>query len=81
MQFTDSFWYVFHRIFRWRPIVLGCCDCNATFYLSKNKIIDEYDDNQGNKHPVVKCPYCGMQHCIVMVQVDENTKSIKFEAK
>lgn len=79
MDLTMAFWYVFHKIFRWRPIILGCCDCKGAFYLTKNKVIDTWHDDKGDDNPVIECPWCGLTHYIILVRIEPGTKPIKFE--
>lgn len=79
MNFSNSFWRVFHKLFKFRPLVLGCCDCHGTFYLSKNMVIGEMEDDGNNKHPIISCPYCNLKHCLIMVRLTEKTTKIKFE--
>ena len=79
MNLSIAFWTVINKIFRWRPIVLGCCDCNATYYLTKNVVMDIWEDEDGNRNPVVDCPNCGLRHCVLFVRIDPEAKAIKYE--
>lgn len=79
MDFTTAFWVVFHKIFYWRPIVLGCCDCQATYYLTKNKVIRHLRDNDGNDEMVIACPYCELEHLVLLVRLTQNTVAVRYE--
>jgi len=81
MDFETAFWIVFHKIFRWRPIVMGCCDCHGTFYLTKNKIIRNLKDERDEDNPVFQCPYCGLEHLCVFVRLDNGVRTVKFEVE
>lgn len=78
MNLEAAFWTVFHRIFKWRPIVLGCCDCHGTYYVTKNKITRVFTDELGDS-PVVGCPYCGLEHLMLLVRLTDNVVSVKYE--
>lgn len=58
---------------------MGCCDCQGTYYLTKNKIIGELQEDKDHFCPVISCPYCGLEHCVVFVRIDEGVKTITFE--
>lgn len=79
MDLESAFWYVFHRMFKWRPIVMGCCDCKATYYLSKNKVVYQLKNNDGEDEPVIECPHCGLEHLVLFIRLDSNVASIKWE--
>ena len=79
MDLTTAFWDVFHKIFKWRPIVLGCCDCHATYYLTKNKVIKYLTDNYENDEIVIACPYCGLEHLVLLVKLTPNTVAVRYE--
>ena len=81
MNLETAFWIVFHKIFRWRPIVMGCCDCKATYYLTKNTIVRNLKNNEGENEPVVQCPYCGLGHLVAFIRLDPNVISIKWEVE
>jgi len=76
---ATAFWTVFHKIFKWRPIVMGCCDCHGTYYITKNKIVRHLKDNEENDTPVIACPYCGLEHLVAFVRLDPNVVRIKWE--
>lgn len=79
MGLTTAFWFVFHKIFKWRPVVLGCCDCGASYYLTKNKVIRKVSDETGDS-PVIDCPYCGLEHLVLLVRLDANTVAVRYES-
>jgi len=79
VNFGTAFWTVIHRIFRWRPIVMGCCDCKGTYYLTKNKIVRTLKNNEGEDEPVIQCPSCGLEHLMVFIRLDSNVVSIKWK--
>lgn len=79
MDIESAFWWVFHRIFKWRPIVMGCCDCKGMYYLSKNKIVRHLKNSNGDDEPVIECPYCGLEHLITFIRLDPDVVSIKWE--
>lgn len=79
MDFGSAFWLVFHRIFKWRPIVMGCCDCEGSYYLSKDKIVRYLENSNGDVEPVIACPYCDLEHLVVFIRLDSDVVSIKWE--
>ena len=58
---------------------MGCCDCKATYYLSKNKVVRHLQDSEGENIPVIACPYCGLEHLVAFVRLDPNVVSIKWD--
>lgn len=79
MSLTQAFWTVINKIINVRPILLGCCDCNATYYLTKNQVIRKIRDKNGNKNPIISCPYCGLEHLVLLVRLTENTIGVRYE--
>ena len=79
MPIQIAFWEVFHKIFKWRPIVMGCCDCKGTYYLTKNKIIRNLKNNEDEDEPVIECPHCGLEHLICFVRLEPNVVRIEWE--
>jgi len=78
---TNAFWSVINKIFKWRPIVLGCCDCGGTYYLTKNKIIRRFQNDEGKDEMVIACPYCGLEHLVLLVKLTDKTIAVKYETE
>lgn len=81
MKLVVAFWVVLHRIFKWRPILMGCCDCKDTYYLLKNRVVRNLKNKDGENEPVIKCPYCGLEHLMIFVRLDPNVISVKWEVE
>ena len=41
--------------------------------------MDIWEDEDGNRNPVVDCPNCGLRHCVLFVRIDPEAKAIKYE--
>jgi len=79
MNFMVAFWVVIHKIFKWRPILLGCCDCDATYYLTKNIVVRNLKNTNGESEAVIACPNCGLEHLVLLVRLTPNTISVRYE--
>jgi DNA-directed RNA polymerase subunit RPC12/RpoP len=81
MKLITAFWIVLHRIFKWRPILMGCCDCKDTYYLTKNVVVRNLKNTSGENEPVIKCPYCGLEHLMIFVRLDPDVIGVKWEVE
>lgn len=80
MIFTQAFWSIIHKFFKWRPICIGCCDCKETYYLTQNRIVNKMVDKNKTGYMVITCPSCGLLHAVVFVRFDKGLKKIKVES-
>lgn len=81
MDFITAFWVIIHKIFKWRPILLACCDCEAAYYLTKNVVVRNIKNEEGYNEPIIRCPYCGLEHLLLIVRLDSNVVSVKWEVE
>lgn len=79
MKLVVAFWVVLHKIFKWRPILMGCCDCKDTYYLTKNIVVRTLKNNEDEDVSVIQCPYCGLEHLVAFIRLDPDVVSIKWE--
>ena len=81
MKLIEAFWDVVSRLIGSRPIILGCCQCGTNYYLTRNRIVDNLVDEDNEKHPVIMCPECGLEHAMIFMAIDDGVESIEYKLK
>lgn len=47
--------------------------------MTKNKVTRVFTDELGD-NPVLECPYCGLEHLVLLVRLTDDVVSVRYEA-
>ena len=77
LRLGEAFWRVACSILEWlpwRPVKFKCCSCGRTYYFTVDIILDDAVDQDGGRHPIIMCPFCGLAHQVLIFNYRDNTE-------